>query len=159
MFLVTAPHSPSPASVQPELLRPPAPDGDELLAEVLVEEPVDDRVGAGAGHAQDVADGVDAAEGGVAVGGEDVGGVGDGVQQVEWQPAQAEDGTDPTEQLDGPTQAQDVPLAALVVAAEDRVAPRRAATGAVRVGVAPAAATCCERLRMHCNNWRSTSYF
>lgn len=41
---------------------PPEPDQPELLGEVLVEEAVDDGVGAGAGHSQQVADRIDCTE-------------------------------------------------------------------------------------------------
>ena len=41
---------------------PPEPDQPELLGEVLVEEAVDDRVGAGAGHSQKVTDRIDCTE-------------------------------------------------------------------------------------------------
>jgi len=44
------------------------------------------------------------------------------VEHVERQPANAEDGTDPAEELDGTLQTHDVPFPALVVAPEHRVA-------------------------------------
>ena len=120
-------------------VQPPPADRLELLAEVLVQEAVDDRVCARGGHAEDVADGVDAAEEllghGVGVGGA----VAQRVQDVEREPADAEDGADPAEQLDRALQAHDVALAALVVPPQDAVAPVRevaaaAAGGLVAVG-------------------------
>lgn len=85
-----------------EAVHPPEADGQELLGEVLVEEPVDDGVCTCAGHAQDVADGVDAAEDLVGQVAEQGGAVHDRVEDVEWDPADAEDGTDPTEKFDCP---------------------------------------------------------
>ena len=67
----------------------------ELLAEVLVEEAVYDGVGAGRGHAEDVADGVDAAEDLLRHGVGQRARVPQRVQDVERQPANAEDGADP----------------------------------------------------------------
>ncbi len=46
----------------------------------------------------------------------EAGGVRDGVENVERQPADAEDGANPTQELDCPPQAYDVPLSSLVVA-------------------------------------------
>ena len=67
----------------------------ELLAEVLVEEAVYDGVGAGGGHAEDVADGVDAAEDLLRHRVGQPARVAKRVQDVQRQPAYAEDGADP----------------------------------------------------------------
>ena len=67
----------------------------ELLAEVLVEEAVDDGVCAGGGHAEDVADGVDAAEDLLRHRVRQRRGVPQRVQDVQRQPADAEDRADP----------------------------------------------------------------
>ncbi len=106
-----SPHRPHAQPVQPE-----RPQCGKLLAEVLIEEPVDDRVGARRGHAQHVADGVHVDEDLLAEGGEQVGRVGHGVEQVERQPAQAEDEADPDQELDGALKADDVALPSLFVA-------------------------------------------
>ena len=67
----------------------------ELLAEVLIEEAVDDWVCAGGGHSEDVADGVDAAEDLLRHRVGQRRGVPQRVQDVQRQPADAEDRADP----------------------------------------------------------------
>ena len=107
---------------------------DELLAEVLVQEAVDNGIGARRQHAHHVTPGVDPVERDVRDAVKDARGVGDGVEDVERQPADAKDGSDPTEELDGPLQANDVALPTFIVAPKYGVSAR--SVGAERVGVA-----------------------
>lgn len=89
-----------------EAVYPPETNSPELFGEVLVEEAVDHRVGAGARHAKDVTDGVDAAEHFVRHVAEECRAVHHGVEDVERDPADAEDGSDPAEELDGALQSE-----------------------------------------------------
>lgn len=84
-----------------EAIRPPVSNGREFFGKVLVQESVNDRIGARTRHAQHVTNGINETKRLVRQIRKHIYRVGHSIQDVQGQPTDAEDGPNPAQELDG----------------------------------------------------------